>query len=194
MSERLFQNRFDDRFLPAEPQDVTPAAFTGLVFPTQEEVITIEAEWSMPPPQGRFLREVSHPTRITSPQAAADYLSQQVYHPFPTFDQEELWVLLLNTKNVITHDALIYRGTVNSAVIRIAEVFKPAVWVNAAAIIISHCHPSGDPTPSPEDVQVTRSVVEAGQLLGIDVLDHLVIGNNNRWTSLKEGGVGFASS
>lgn len=150
----------------------------------------MELEVGMPPVQGRFLREVSHPTPLTSPEATANYLAQHIYHPFNTFDQEELWVLLLNIKNVITHDALIYRGTLNSALIRVGEVFKPAVWVNAGAIIISHCHPSGNSNPSPEDIQVTRSIIKAGQLLDIKVLDHLVMGQNS-WISLKEQGVEF---
>jgi DNA repair protein RadC len=97
--------------------------------------------------------------------------------------------LLLNTKNRITHEALVYRGTVNSIYIRPAELFKEAVRVNAPALLLSHVHPSGDPTPSPEDVRVTELSVQAGKLLGIDVLDHLIIGNDV-WFSLKESGFG----
>jgi len=72
----------------------------------------------------------------------------------------------------------------------VGELFREAVRLNSAALIIAHNHPSGDPTPSPEDVQVTRQIVEAGKLLSIDVLDHLVIGQA-RWVSLKERGLGF---
>jgi DNA repair protein RadC len=79
---------------------------------------------------------------------------------------------------------------VNSSIIRVAELFREAVRENATAMIVAHNHPSGDPTPSPEDVQVTRSIVEAGSLLGVEVLDHLVIGHQ-RYVSLKELGLGF---
>ncbi len=75
---------------------------------------------------------------------------------------------------------------------RIGEVFKEALKQNAAAIIIAHNHPSGDPTPSSEDIAVTREIVEAGKLLGVDVLDHLVIGQG-RWVSLRERGLGFGN-
>ncbi|RPJ43835.1 MAG: hypothetical protein EHM21_10965, partial [Chloroflexi bacterium] len=78
----------------------------------------------------------------------------------------------------------------NASTVRVAEVFKPAITRNAAGIIILHNHPSGDPSPSPEDVALTRSIVQAGKLLDIDVIDHLIIGQN-RWVSLKERGLGF---
>jgi DNA repair protein RadC len=76
-------------------------------------------------------------------------------------------------------------------VIRVSELFREAVRQNAAALILAHNHPSGDPTPSPEDVAVTTEVVKAGKLLDIDVLDHIVIGSANRFVSLKERGLGF---
>ena len=84
----------------------------------------------------------------------------------------------------------VYKGSLNSSVIRVGEVFRAAVQRNAAAIIVAHNHPSGDPTPSPEDIAVTRAIVEAGKLLDIEVLDHLVIGKN-RYVSLKSKGMGF---
>ena len=85
----------------------------------------------------------------------------------------------------------VYHGSLNTSLIRVAEVFSEAVKVNAAGIIVVHNHPSGDPSPSPEDVAVTRALVEAGKLLDIDVLDHLVIGQH-RFVSLKERGLGFS--
>jgi DNA repair protein RadC len=107
-------------------------------------------------------------------------------------DQEYLYVLLLDTRNrVIGAPLEIYHGSLNTSLIRIGELFKSAVRVNAAAIVVAHNHPSGDPSPSPEDVAVTRAVVEAGKLLDVNVLDHLVIGNP-RWVSLKERGLGFS--
>ena len=97
---------------------------------------------------------------------------------------------MLDTKNRVLASPTIYIGNVNSSIVRVSEVFRDAVRENATALIVAHNHPSGDPTPSPEDVQVTRHIVEAGQLLGIDVLDHLVIGHQ-RYVSLKELGLGF---
>jgi DNA repair protein RadC len=106
-------------------------------------------------------------------------------------DQEYLYILLLDTRNrVIGAPLEIYHGSLNTSLIRVGELFKSAVRVNAAAIVVAHNHPSGDPSPSPEDVAVTRAIVEAGKLLDVNVLDHLVIGNP-RWTSLKERGLGF---
>jgi DNA repair protein RadC len=106
-------------------------------------------------------------------------------------DQEYLYVLLLDTRNrVIGKPLEIYHGSLNTSLIRVGELFKQAVRVNAAAIVVAHNHPSNDPSPSPEDVAVTRAIVEAGKLLDVDVLDHLVIGNP-RWVSLKERNLGF---
>jgi DNA repair protein RadC len=81
---------------------------------------------------------------------------------------------------------------VNSSQIRVGEIFKEAIRKNAPAIIVVHNHPSGDPTPSPDDVAVTRAIMEAGKLLDVEVLDHIVIGvGKDRWVSLKERGLGF---
>jgi DNA repair protein RadC len=85
----------------------------------------------------------------------------------------------------------VYQGSVNSSQVRVGEVFKQAVRRNAAAVIICHNHPSSDPTPSPDDVAVTRAFVQAGKLLDTETLDHLVIGKN-RWVSMKERGLGFS--
>lgn len=139
---------------------------------------------------GRFLRTVREEIVVRAPADAANYLLQHVFAPFDAFEQEELWVLMLNTKNRVTHDSLVYRGQIDTVVVRIAEIFRPAVRVNARSIIVSHCHPSGDPTPSPEDVRITQDITQAGQMLGVELLDHLVVGLN-RWVSLKERGLGF---
>lgn len=105
-------------------------------------------------------------------------------------EQEEMRIVLLDTKNNIIRVATAYRGSLNTAVVRIGEIFKAAIRENAANIIIVHNHPTGDPTPSPEDVQVTQMAVEAGKLLDIPVLDHVVAGRN-RFVSMKERGLGF---
>ncbi len=94
-------------------------------------------------------------------------------------------ILVLDTKNRVVENISRYQGTVNSSVLRAAEVYRPAVIRNCPAIIICHNHPSGDPTPSPEDIAVTHQLVAAGQHLDIELVDHLVIGNQ-RFVSLKE--------
>jgi DNA repair protein RadC len=85
----------------------------------------------------------------------------------------------------------IYVGNVNSAVVRPTEVIRPAIRDNAPSVIEVHNHPSGDPTPSPEDVSITRDLVAAGEVLGVEILDHLVIGSGGRFVSLNEKGLGF---
>ncbi|GAC1435475.1 MAG: DNA repair protein RadC [Ktedonobacteraceae bacterium] len=98
---------------------------------------------------------------------------------------EEMRILILDTKNNVVENITRYKGTVNSSVLRAAEVFRAAVIRNCPSVIVAHNHPSGDPTPSPEDMEVTRQLVDAGRLLDIELLDHLVIGNP-RYVSLKE--------
>ena len=102
--------------------------------------------------------------------------------------QEQLRVLLLNTKNLVVGQRVVYQGNVNSSMIRPAEVLRPAVMEAVPSIIISHNHPSTDPTPSPEDAAITREIAQAGKLLGIELLDHVVIGGD-RFVSLKERGL-----
>ncbi|MFQ6014805.1 MAG: DNA repair protein RadC [Anaerolineae bacterium] len=105
-------------------------------------------------------------------------------------EQEELRVILLDTKNRLLAAHTVYRGSLNTSLIRVGELFREAIKANCAAIIVVHNHPSGDPTPSPEDVKVTEQIVQAGKMLDIEVLDHLVIGQQ-RYVSLKERGLGF---
>ncbi len=106
-------------------------------------------------------------------------------------EQEHLRVLLLNTKNHVLGSREVYKGSLNSSLIRVGELFKEALRQNCAAIILVHNHPSGDPSPSRDDIQVTRQAVEAGKLLDVAVLDHLVVGRGDRWLSMKERGLGF---
>ena len=102
--------------------------------------------------------------------------------------QEQLRVLLLNTKNQVLGQRVVYQGNVNPSMIRPAEVLRPAVMEAVPSIIVCHNHPSHDPTPSPEDAAITRELAQAGKLLGIDLLDHVVIGGE-RFVSLKERGL-----
>jgi DNA repair protein RadC len=105
-------------------------------------------------------------------------------------EQEELRVILLDTRNRVLKIEMVYRGSLSQSQVRVGELFKSAIRSNSASVIVVHNHPSGDPTPSPDDVAVTRQLIQAGKLLDINVLDHLVIGYN-RFVSLKERGLGF---
>lgn len=111
--------------------------------------------------------------------------------PFLTaLDHEELRVALLDTKHRVERVVTVYQGSVNAAQVRVAEVFKEAIRANAAAIAIAHNHPSGDPTPSAADISLTAELVKAADLLDIDLIDHLVVGDG-RWVSLRRMGLGF---
>ena len=104
--------------------------------------------------------------------------------------QEQLRVLLVNTRNRVVGQRIIYQGTVNSAGVRVAEVLRPAVVEGIPSIIICHNHPSHDPTLSPDDVNITRQIKDAAKLLGVELMDHVVIGGNG-CISMKEKGMGF---
>lgn len=123
---------------------------------------------------------------ISGPEDAAGL----VMYEMAVLEQEELRVILLDTRHRVIRVENIYRGSVNSSQIRVGELFKAAVRANATAVIVVHNHPSGDPTPSPDDIAVTRAIIQAGTLLDIEVLDHLVIGRG-KYVSLKERGAGF---
>lgn len=125
-------------------------------------------------------------TSIHSPEDAADL----VRYEMSALLQEHLRVILLDTRNNVLGIENIYVGSLNSSMVRIGELFKPAIQRSAASIIIVHNHPSGDPSPSPEDIALTRSVIKAGELLNIDVLDHLVIGQG-KYISMKNSRLGF---
>ncbi len=119
--------------------------------------------------------------QIKSPADAANLVMMEMTY----LDHEQMRILILDTKNQVVENISRYRGTVNSSVLRAAEVFRPAITRNCPGVIICHNHPSGDPTPSPEDVAVTEQLVQAGKVLDIELVDHLVIGNH-RFVSLKE--------
>ena len=124
---------------------------------------------------------------INSPADAAAL----VVYEMSALEQEHLRVILLDRRNRVIETVEIYKGSVNSSQVRVGEIFKEAIRKNASALIVIHNHPSGDPTPSPDDVAVTRAIVQAGKLMDVDVLDHMVIGQG-KWVSLKERGLGFA--
>jgi DNA repair protein RadC len=126
--------------------------------------------------------------QIRSPTDAVPILRAEI----GACDQEHLVTLILDTKNRLVKLHTVYIGSVNSAMIRVGEVFKEAIRLNAAAILIAHNHPSLDCTPSPEDILVTRQIVEAGRLLDLEVLDHLIVSSASH-VSLRERGLGFTS-
>jgi DNA repair protein RadC len=123
---------------------------------------------------------------VRSPMDAANLVMADM----SILEQEELRVMLLDTKNRVLTTKTLYRGSLNTTMIRTGELFRDAIRRQVCSIILLHNHPSGDPTPSPEDVAVTRQAVEAGKLLDITVLDHLIIGGHH-WLSLKERCLGF---
>ncbi len=115
----------------------------------------------------------------------------KLIHPFlGHLDHEELWVIVMDTRNKVMAFVMLYRGTVNTTQIRVSEVFRQAIIENAPSIILAHNHPTGDPTTSPEDVAITKEINEAGILLDIRVLDHMVLGRKT-FVSMREQGLGF---
>ncbi len=119
--------------------------------------------------------------QIKSPADAANLVMLDMAY----LDFEQLRVIVLDTKNRVIDNIPLYRGTVNSSVLRAAEIFRMAIVRNCPAIIVCHNHPSGAPEPSPEDIEVTRQLVAAGKVLDVELVDHLIIGHH-RFVSLKE--------
>ena len=136
----------------------------------------------------RLATEIEEPKPgIHCPKDIADL----VQYEMGMLEQEELWVLLLNTRNRVIDIHKLYRGSKNQSTVLVGEIFRQAVRRNAAAVVVCHNHPSNVVDPSPEDVTLTRAIVEAGKLLDIQALDHLILGRT-RWVSLKERKLGFS--
>ena len=123
---------------------------------------------------------------VRSPRDIADRLVLQMGR----LEREELWVVVLNTKNVVLRVVPVYRGNVSASLVRVSELFQDAVRLGASGVILVHNHPSGDPTPSPDDLHLTAEALAAGRLLDIELLDHLVVGHD-AWVSLRDRGVAF---
>lgn len=121
-------------------------------------------------------------------RAAAD--AAQLLTDMGTLRQEQVRVMLLDSQQRVQHIETVYIGTVNMSVLRVSEIYREAIVRNCPAIIVAHNHPSGNPTPSPEDIEMTRDLVSAGRLLDIQLIDHLIIGQN-RWVSLRDMRLGF---
>ncbi|MCM3029982.1 DNA repair protein RadC [Niallia sp. MER 6] len=120
---------------------------------------------------------------IRSPEDAAKYMMDEMRF----LSQEHFICLYLNTKNIVMHKQTIFIGSLNASIVHPREVYKEAIKRSAASVICLHNHPSGDPSPSREDVEVTRRLAESGKIIGIDLLDHIIIGEN-KFVSLKEKG------
>jgi DNA repair protein RadC len=123
---------------------------------------------------------------VRSPADIVDRLIIDMSH----LEREELRVVLLNTKNVVLRVVTVYQGNVSASLVRVGELFRVAVRLNAAGVVLIHNHPSGDPTPSPDDLHLTAEALGAGRLLDIDLLDHIVIGGST-FVSLRDRGVSF---
>ena len=137
---------------------------------------------------GRLSLETDSPALPTI-HSAAD-VNRLLRWSMSTLTQEQFCVLIMDMKNRVLRQETLYSGSLNSSPIRIAEVFKPAVLQNAASIIAVHNHPSGDPTPSEDDIRTTDEIRRAGELLDVHLLDHIIIGRNS-YVSLKERRLGF---
>lgn len=124
-------------------------------------------------------------TQISSPKDCANIFKKFI----GDYDREALVVLTLDTKNKINSITVASLGSVNSSIVHPREIFKTAILSNAASIIISHNHPSGDPTPSKEDISITTRLKECGRILGIELLDHVIIGEYDKYLSFKEKGL-----
>jgi DNA repair protein RadC len=137
-----------------------------------------------------LVKEESHKyeveTRISCPKDVYEVLTKVCRIQCNT---EEVFILItLNTKNIVTGYFEVHRGTINTSLVHPREVFKRALLNNASNIMVAHNHPSGDPNPSKEDIQITERLKEAGNLLGINLLDHIIVGED-KYISLKEKGV-----
>lgn len=132
------------------------------------------ADW----PNGRWT--------VRSPRDVADRLVLQMGR----LEREELRVVLLNTKNAVLRVSTVYQGNVSASLVRVGELFRDAVRLDASGVILVHNHPSGDPTPSPDDLHLTAEALAAGRLLDVELLDHLVIGHD-AYVSLRDRGVAF---
>ena len=132
----------------------------------------------------RTLKSQNKEIKISSPRDVSALLINEMAN----LNQEVFKLILLNTKNIVISTKDIFKGTLNSSVVHPREVFKEAVQRGSANIIVCHNHPSGDPNPSKEDINITIRLKECGRIMGIELLDHIIIGNN-KYVSLKEKGI-----
>jgi len=168
--------RADDRQVSLLPPD--GAALLHLVRATLRLLGELAVRYEVP-----LLAPRGEPVVLKSPSDVAGYIGAELAE----LAQEQLRVILLDTRNQVMGVELVYQGGVNATTVRFADCFREAVARGAPAIILVHNHPSGDPSPSPQDIHMTQEAGKAGALLGVDVLDHIVIGKDSH-SSLREGG------
>jgi DNA repair protein RadC len=177
------------------------AAFDGLAGVRRATITElIEGQPGLGPAKAAQLKaalELGHRLAVTDQQplhvGGADDVAGLLMLLMGELEQEQLRVVLLNTKHDLIATRVVYTGGLRTTIVRGGEVFRSAIRDNASAVILAHNHPSGDPTPSPEDVKLTYQLVQLGTQLDIDVIDHLIIGRG-RWVSLRSKGLGFGSS
>jgi len=130
-----------------------------------------------------LVREATVKRTIASAEEMGKYLLD-LFSPFEQFEQEEVWVFLFNARVQLTYEVCLYRGTINAALVRPAEVFREAIRLSAYSIMVAHNHPSQDPSPSDEDWDIYHRLRKAGELLGIEVNDAFVVGKHS-WVSMR---------
>lgn len=174
-------DRFPEMSLLATAHPVEIAQVNGIGEKTAER---IKASLEL---AGHILVDHGYRERVHSPQDAATILTPLMAH----LEQEYLYVMLLDTKGRMIDVVEIYHGALNASTVRVAEVFREAIRRNAASILVAHNHPSSDPSPSPDDIAITREIVQIGKVMDIKVVDHVVISTQG-FTSFKEKGLGFS--
>jgi DNA repair protein RadC len=178
VAARRMARRLVDRFgtladvMRADPVELRVAGLPAATTPRLAAALELGRRVARQPAQGPWL--------VRTPGDAAEPLVDVM----GSLEREELRVLLLDTKNVVVAERTVYRGNLAGSSVRVGEVYRDAIRRCAAAIVVAHNHPSGDPSPSGEDLRITAELAEAGRLLDIELLDHLVIGRG-RWTSLR---------
>lgn len=138
--------------------------------------------------EAKRVAEARPTVQIGSP----DEVAARVMYDMMELKQEELWVVILDTRNVVMDIVHLYKGSLNTSLVRTSEIFKDAIVRSAKSIVIVHNHPSGDPTPSSEDTILTLGIASAGKTLDIELLDHIVIGAGT-YISMRAMGLGFSS-
>jgi DNA repair protein RadC len=177
-SARRMAHRMIERFgtladvMRADPVELRVAGVPAASTPRLAAALELARRVARQPVDGPWL--------VRTPADAAEPLIDAM----GSLEREELRVLLLDTKNVVVAERTVYRGNLAGSSVRVGEVFRDAVRHCAAAVVVAHNHPSGDPSPSGEDLRITTELAEGGRLLDIELLDDLVIGRG-RWTSLR---------
>jgi len=173
------------------------AAFNGLAGLRRASVQELTGVAGLGPAKAAQLKaalELGHRLSLADQQplhiGGAEDVAALLMLQMADLEQEQMRLVLLNTRNDVIGWPVVFSGGLRSAVVRLAEIFREPIRQAASGIIMAHNHPSGDPTPSPEDVRLTHEAVKAGKMLDIDVIDHLVIGRG-RWVSLRSKGLGF---